>query len=87
MYGLQLGRADMATPGSAAPDGTPNPWHWANGKITIHDDFGDSLLLSGKEYGDFTMSVIADAATREASAGHLACRMRTTVTSLYFAPA
>ena len=73
MYGLQVRRPDLESPPGSAPDGASNQWHWGNGKITIHDDFGDSLLLSGKEYGDFTMSVIADAATREAS---LAIRMQ-----------
>ena len=72
-YGLQVGRTAPNTPDGSPLNGAPNPWHWANGKITIHDNFGDSLLLSGKEYGDFTMSVIASANTREAS---LAIRMQ-----------
>jgi RNA polymerase sigma factor (sigma-70 family) len=52
--------------------GDPNVWHWAKGKIDTHNQFGDSLLLSSKEYGDFTLSVVASASTREAS---LAIRM------------
>ncbi|MDB6121176.1 MAG: hypothetical protein JWQ71_169 [Pedosphaera sp.] len=48
-------------------------WNWANNKINVHSDSGDSLLVSSKEYGDVTMSVIASASTREAS---LAIRMK-----------
>lgn len=52
--------------------GDPDVWHWADGKIETHNQFGDSLLLSSNEYGNFTMSVIAGSKTREAS---LAVRM------------
>ena len=33
--------------------GAVDAWHWSHGKITVHDDFGDGVLVSGKEYGDF----------------------------------
>jgi RNA polymerase sigma factor (sigma-70 family) len=72
LFGL-LERTGSSSPRESARNSTPNPWHWANGRITLHDDFGESLLLSGKEYGDFTMSVIASANTRDAS---LAIRMQ-----------
>jgi hypothetical protein len=47
--------------------GDINDWHWAGGNIKAHKDYGDGLLLSGKDYGDFTMSVVASVNNREAS--------------------
>jgi RNA polymerase sigma factor (sigma-70 family) len=54
-------------PGWSALVGDPDAWHWAHGKINAYNDFGDSLLVSSNEYGNFTMSVIVTASTREAS--------------------
>jgi hypothetical protein len=54
-------------PGWSAFAGDINEWHWAAGKINAHNDSGDGLLLSGKDYGDFTMSVVASVNNREAS--------------------
>jgi hypothetical protein len=53
--------------------GDINDWHWVGGKINAYKDFGDGLLLSGRDYGDFTMSVVASVNNREAS---LAFRMQ-----------
>ena len=53
--------------------GAVDAWHWSHGKITVHDDFGDGVLVSGKEYGDFSLSASVTASTREAS---FALRMR-----------
>jgi len=57
----------------SAVTGDLDQWSWSGGKITTHNEDGDSLLLSSKEYGDFTMSVTAGTSTREAS---LAFRMQ-----------
>lgn len=53
--------------------GAVDAWHWSHGKITVHDDFGDGVLVSGKEYGDFKLSANVTASSREAS---FALRMR-----------
>src|SRR5580700_989313 len=50
--------------------GDINDWHWAGGKINAYKDYGDGLLLSGKDYGDFTMSVVASVNNREASVAY-----------------
>jgi RNA polymerase sigma factor (sigma-70 family) len=53
--------------------GDANAWNWANGKINLYNDSGDSLLVSSNQYSDVNISVIATATTREAS---LAFRMQ-----------
>jgi RNA polymerase sigma factor (sigma-70 family) len=47
--------------------GDSKSWTWAGGKINAHSTSGDSILASGKQYGDFTLSVIASTTNREAS--------------------
>lgn len=47
--------------------GHNNAWNWSHGKITVHDDFGEAMLVSGKDYGDFTLSADVTASSREAS--------------------
>ncbi len=47
--------------------GDSEQWNWANGKINGHSISGDSVLASGKEYRDVTVSVIAGSSNREAS--------------------
>jgi hypothetical protein len=47
--------------------GHNNAWNWSHGKITVHDDFGEAMLVSGKDYGDFALSANVTASTREAS--------------------
>ena len=53
--------------------GDREQWKWANGKINATSTMGDSILASGKDYGDFTLSAILRANRREAS---LAIRMQ-----------
>jgi RNA polymerase sigma factor (sigma-70 family) len=53
--------------------GNSEQWHWENGKIIAHSTTGDSVLASGREYRDFTLSAIASTTNREAS---LALRMQ-----------
>lgn len=60
-------------PGWSVVQGEPSAWRWFRGKIVGRETTGDSLLLSGQEYGDVTMSVVVDAGPREAS---LAVRMQ-----------
>ncbi len=52
--------------------GDTNAWRWAGGKINTHNPSGDSVLVSGREYGDVTLSAVISVSTREAS---LAIRM------------
>lgn len=47
--------------------GYPDAWRWTHGRISVHDDFGEALLVSGKDYGDFTLSANVTASNREAS--------------------
>jgi hypothetical protein len=47
--------------------GDREQWKWANGKINAHSTTGDSILASGKDYGDVTLSAILRANRREAS--------------------
>jgi hypothetical protein len=48
-------------------------WHWANGKINANSTTGDSILASGKDYDDVTLSAIVRVTHRE---GSLAIRMQ-----------
>jgi hypothetical protein len=48
-------------------DGDSEQWNWANGKINGHSANGDSVLASGREYGDVTVSATAGSTNREAS--------------------
>ena len=48
-------------------DGDSEQWRWANGKINAHSDTGETILASGKDYRDVTLSVIANSTNREAS--------------------
>ena len=54
-------------------NGNSDDWVWANGKINGHSIAGDSVLASGKEYRDVTLSATVATTNREAS---LAIRMR-----------
>lgn len=54
-------------------NGSPDQWSWTNGAIHGHSIGGDSLLVSGKEYRDITMSAVVGTTNREAS---LAIRMQ-----------
>jgi hypothetical protein len=53
--------------------GGSEQWNWTNGAICGHSTTGDSILASGKEYHNVTLSVIASTTNREAS---LAIRMQ-----------
>jgi hypothetical protein len=53
--------------------GDREQWHWANGKINAHSTTGDSILASGRDYGDVTLSAIVRVTHRE---GSLAIRMQ-----------
>ena len=57
----------------SALSGDIDDWTWANGKIMGHCTNGESILASGKEYRDVTLSAIASSTNREAS---LAIRMQ-----------
>ena len=48
-------------------DGDSEQWNWANGKINGHSINGDSVLASGREYGDVTVSATVGSTNREAS--------------------
>ncbi len=54
-------------------NGDSDDWVWANGKINGHCTTGDSILASGKEYRDVTLSATVATTNREAS---LAIRMQ-----------
>jgi RNA polymerase sigma factor (sigma-70 family) len=54
-------------------NGSPDQWSWTNGVIRGHSIEGDSLLVSGKEYRDVTLSAVVGTTNREAS---LAIRMQ-----------
>jgi Sigma-70, region 4 len=47
--------------------GDADQWIWANGKINAHSTNGESLLASGKEYVDVTVSATVGTTNREAS--------------------
>ena len=47
--------------------GDPAAWHWENGKIHVHSTTFESILASGRKYGDVTLSAIASTTNREAS--------------------
>jgi RNA polymerase sigma factor (sigma-70 family) len=47
--------------------GEPDQWNWSNGVINGHSVTGDSILASGKEYRDVTLSAIVSTTNREAS--------------------
>jgi hypothetical protein len=47
--------------------GDSEQWNWANGKINAHSTTGETILASGKEYGNVTLSAIASTTNREAS--------------------
>jgi hypothetical protein len=53
--------------------GDSEQWNWTNGVIYGHSTTGYSILASGKEYHDVTLSAIASSTNREAS---LAIRMQ-----------
>ena len=53
--------------------GDMGDWTWANGKINGHGTNGDSILSSGREYANVTLSATVTALNREAS---LALRMQ-----------
>jgi hypothetical protein len=53
--------------------GNSEQWNWTNGAIYGHSTSGDSILASGKEYHNVTLSAIAGTTNREAS---LAIRMQ-----------
>jgi uncharacterized protein YpuA (DUF1002 family) len=57
----------------SAISGDREQWKWANGKIIAHSTTGDSILASGRDYDDFTLSSIVKVTHREAS---LAIRMQ-----------
>jgi RNA polymerase sigma factor (sigma-70 family) len=48
-------------------DGNSEQWSWANGKINGHGTNGESVLASGGEYGDVTVSATVGSTNREAS--------------------
>jgi len=48
-------------------DGDRAQWKWANGKITAHSTTGETILASGREYREVTLSAIAGTTNREAS--------------------
>lgn len=48
-------------------DGNREQWNWANGKIHAHSTTGETILASGREYHDVTLSAIASTTNREAS--------------------
>jgi len=48
-------------------NGNSEQWRWANGKINVHSDTGETILASGKDYRDFTLSAFAGTTNREAS--------------------
>lgn len=54
-------------------DGDSEQWKWANGKINAHSTTGDSIMASGREYHNVTLSAIVGTTNREAS---LAIRMQ-----------
>ncbi len=53
--------------------GSSEQWNWTNGAIYGHSTTGDSILASGEEYHNVTLSAIASTTNREAS---LAIRMQ-----------
>jgi RNA polymerase sigma factor (sigma-70 family) len=53
--------------------GNADQWSWENGKICGHSTTGDTILASGREYHNVTLSAIACTTNREAS---LAIRMQ-----------
>lgn len=53
--------------------GNNEQWYWANGKINAHSTTEETILASGKEYHNITLSAIASTTNREAS---LAIRMQ-----------
>ena len=48
-------------------DGDREQWNWANGKIHAHSTTGETILASGREYHDVTLSAIVCTTNREAS--------------------
>jgi hypothetical protein len=48
-------------------DGNSEQWHWAKGKINAHSITGETILASGREYRDVTLSATAGTTNREAS--------------------
>src|SRR5208283_133757 len=53
--------------------GNREQWNWTNGAICGHSTSGDSILASGEEYHNVTLSAIASTTNREAT---LAIRMQ-----------
>jgi hypothetical protein len=47
--------------------GNNEQWNWANGKINAHSTTGETILASGEEYHNVTLSAIASTTNREAS--------------------
>lgn len=48
-------------------NGDSGQWHWANGKINAHSTTGETILASGKDYRDVTLSAFASTTNRGAS--------------------
>ena len=46
--------------------GDVDQWNWTDGKLNAHSITGDSSLASGREFRDFTLSVIAGTTNRDA---------------------
>ena len=47
--------------------GDSEQWSWANGKINAHSTTGETILASGREYRDVTLSALAGTTNREAT--------------------
>ena len=47
--------------------GEREQWHWANGKINANSTTGDSILASGRDYDDVTLSAIVRVTRRAMS--------------------
>jgi len=52
---------------TVSADGNPDQWNWSDDRFNGHSSTGDSMLLSGKEYGNVTISAIVSTTNRQAS--------------------
>ena len=48
-------------------NGDSEQWNWSNDRIYAHSTTGETILASGKEYRDVTLSAFAGTTNREAS--------------------
>ena len=48
-------------------NGDREQWNWVDGKIHAHSTTGETILASGRDYGDVTLSATASTTNREAS--------------------